>query len=189
MIKKSWKVYDREGHRQRMSFDGSVYWDWSYEEDDVRIFEAINADLTNTNEYTIVRITRDTEELCDDDFFRQLQDGYFENSSVGKTEVISVEDLSNKKVSYKLNKRGKEEVEDYIRELEAKRKEILDAGKDTSEETSLPTSDDIEADITFTGIDDDGEYYNGWPVTDHYDADRPILLKINRDFDPVYVPA
>ena len=82
---------------------------------------------------------------------------------------------------YKLTDHGRKIAEDYIRELEAKRKEILDAGKDTADETQLPTIDDIEADVNWDGLDRENEYYNGWAVTDNHDADYPILLKFGRD--------
>ena len=86
---------------------------------------------------------------------------------------------------FELTDYGRKAVEGYICEMEAKRKEILDAGKDTAEDTNIPTVEDIESDLAFTGIDDNGEYYNGWPVTDNYDADLPILLKIGRDFKAI----
>lgn len=88
-------------------------------------------------------------------------------------------------MKYVLTENGKENVRSYIRELEAKRKEILDAGKDTADETSLPTEEDILSDVELTGIswdDPDGPcYYNGWGVTDNYEADAPICLKLGRD--------
>ena len=83
---------------------------------------------------------------------------------------------------YKLNDHGRKLAELYIADLEAKRKELLDAGKDTADDTFLPTVDEIEADIDFIGVDSNNEYYNGWAVTDHYDADYPLLLKVGRDF-------
>lgn len=70
----------------------------------------------------------------------------------------------------------------YIKGLEAKRKEILDAGLDSASETELPTIDDIKDDIEFTGIDSDGVYCNSWGVTDHYNADYPLALRQNEDF-------
>ena len=85
---------------------------------------------------------------------------------------------------YVLTDHGISNALDYLRECRAKAKEILDAGKDTADETHLPSITDIEADIAFTGYDEDGEYYNGWGVTDHYDSDRPICLKLGRDFAP-----
>ena len=84
----------------------------------------------------------------------------------------------------KLTKNGKKLVKDYISELKAKRKEILDAGIDTAD-FPLPTEKDIVADINLCGINyddpDDPCYYNGWGVTDNYDADYPLLLKLGRD--------
>ena len=80
-----------------------------------------------------------------------------------------------------LNARGKRLAADYIKELESKRKEILDAGKDTANTTTIPSLSDIEEDVNFIGLDENGEYYNGWSVTDHYEADYPLLLKLSRD--------
>ena len=86
---------------------------------------------------------------------------------------------------YVLTKEGKDRVRGYIRELRAKRKEILDAGKDTAEDTHLPREDDILSDIAFTGIDWDDPngpcYVNGWGVTDSYDADYPLRLNLGRE--------
>lgn len=85
-----------------------------------------------------------------------------------------------------MTENGKKIAKAYIRELEAKRKELLDAGKDTAAETSIPTVEDILSDIEYVGIswdDPNGPcYYNGWAVTDNYDADQPLDLKLGRDF-------
>ena len=83
---------------------------------------------------------------------------------------------------YKLTKEGLRKVNTYIKELEAKRKEILDAGKDTAEDTTIPTADDILSEIDYF-IDEDGEYCNCWGVTDHYDADGPLCLRFVEDFE------
>jgi len=83
---------------------------------------------------------------------------------------------------YKLTDRGMQKVKRYLAELKAKRKEILDAGKDTADETNLPTVDDIISDIEWTGVDEDGSYLNGWGVTDNYDSDYALELKLGRDF-------
>jgi len=83
---------------------------------------------------------------------------------------------------YELTKKGIKECEDYIAELNAKRKEILDARKDTADNTELPTIQDIFDDALSFGIDDDGEIYNSWGVTDNYNADNPICLKLGVDF-------
>ena len=84
-----------------------------------------------------------------------------------------------------LTEYGKKVIKDYIAELAAKRKEILDAGKDTAIDTELPSEEDIVASVNSSGLDENGEYYDGWDVTDHYDADLPIMLKIGRDLEIV----
>lgn len=75
----------------------------------------------------------------------------------------------------KLTELGKQEVNTYIREAEAKQKEILDARIDTADDTWLPNEDDILMDIEH--FEEDGEYCNGWGVTDNYNADYPLYLK------------
>lgn len=87
-VTRAWKVYGMEGHRQRESFSPSRKCDWSNKEDGVRIVEVENADKTGTNEYSIVRITRDTSELCEKEFDGQLSDGIFENSRYGCIEEL-----------------------------------------------------------------------------------------------------
>lgn len=84
---KAWKVYGAEGHRQRESFAPSASYNFS-KFDDVRIVVVKNSDVTGTNEYSIVEITRNTEAECDAEFEGQLSDGIFENSKTGKIEVI-----------------------------------------------------------------------------------------------------
>ena len=74
-----------------------------------------------------------------------------------------------------LTKIGERKVKEYIEELKAKRKEILDARLDTANETELPTIEDILSDIY--NFKKDNEYYNNWGVTDNYDGDLPIYLK------------
>ena len=87
MVTKSWKVYGFLGHRQRESFNKSYKWDFS-EDDNVRIIEVENSDKTGTNDYTIVRITRNTDEECEAELNVQISDGIFENSNVGDIEEI-----------------------------------------------------------------------------------------------------
>lgn len=88
-MRKEFKVYGLPGHRQRESFGKSVYYDFS-EDDDTRIIELINSDKTGTNEYSILAITRDTEEEVYAEMEGQIYDGAFENSKVGMvTEVLN----------------------------------------------------------------------------------------------------
>jgi len=68
---------------------------------------------------------------------------------------------------YNLTEQGKAKVQAFIAECQAKRKEILDAGKDTAYKTALPTEEDIIGDVNWQGLDKDGGYINGWGVTDN----------------------
>ena len=87
---------------------------------------------------------------------------------------------------YELTKEGKRKVEEYIRDLETQRNEILNEGLDTADDTYLPTVEDVESDLNFIDIDIDvdgsGEYYNSWGVTDNYDSNYPLSLILGRDF-------
>lgn len=76
---------------------------------------------------------------------------------------------------------GKKITDEYVEEMKAKRKEILDAGKDTADETEIPEREEILSDAVWGGVDSEGEYVNGWGVTDNYDSDYPLLLKLGRD--------
>ncbi len=84
MVTVAWKVYGEPGHRQRESFHDSFRDDCSNAEEGVRIIEVENADKTGTHEYSIIRITRNTYEECEDELIGQLYDGVFENSRVGR---------------------------------------------------------------------------------------------------------
>lgn len=83
---------------------------------------------------------------------------------------------------YKLTHEGIKKCQSFIAECEAKRKEILDARLDSDELTTIPSIEDIESDINGMGIDQDGDYYNSWGVTDNYNSDKPIGLTIDIDF-------
>lgn len=91
MTTRAWKVYGNNGHRQRESFRESKNWDYS-EGSDIRRIEVLNADVTGTNEYSIIRITRNSAEECEAEFYGQLSDGVFENSSVGSYKEITEEE-------------------------------------------------------------------------------------------------
>lgn len=84
---------------------------------------------------------------------------------------------------YKLTEYGKQEVKHFIRECEAKRKEILDAGLDTADDTNIPTEEDILSDLNCgVGLDEDMDYYNSWGVTDNYNSDNCCSLTYGEDF-------
>ena len=88
VVTRTWKIYGIPGHRQRISFFPSEKYDWSNERDGVRIVEVENCDKTGTNEYSILRITRDTAELCEREMNGQVSDGIFENSRSGLAEEV-----------------------------------------------------------------------------------------------------
>lgn len=91
MVTKAWKVYGRDGHRQRESFFDSARYDFS-DGEDIRIIELINADMTGTNDYSIICITRNTAQECYDELEGQLSDGAFENSAYGEVVEIQKEE-------------------------------------------------------------------------------------------------
>ena len=84
--------------------------------------------------------------------------------------------------AYKFTEKGKKKVARFIRDCEAFRKEILDAGKDTADDTNIPDEESILSDIPDM-IDEEGFYGNGWGVTDNYDL--PIFLYEGEDFEAV----
>lgn len=87
-VTRTWKVPGVEGHRQRESFSPSYKYDFSDEKVGTRIIEVENSDKTGTNDYSIIRITRNTAEECENELWGQLSDGVFENSTTGFVEEI-----------------------------------------------------------------------------------------------------
>lgn len=85
-VTRTWKIYGMDGHRQRESFNASQKYDFSDQKIGARVIEVINADITGTHEYSIIRITRNTPEECFDELNGQLSDGIFENSRIGLIE-------------------------------------------------------------------------------------------------------
>lgn len=84
-------------------------------------------------------------------------------------------------MGYVFTLNGYRAVEHFIAECAAKRKEILDAGIDTANETVLPTSSDILDDVNIgVGLDEENEYFNSWGITDHYSS-YPLLLVVGKD--------
>ena len=82
-----------------------------------------------------------------------------------------------------LTPQGKEHVQIYIEGLKAKRKEILNAKKDTAYNTNLPNENNILSDMSLVIEEsDDGNYLNNWEVTDNYDGDYPLFLESEKDF-------
>ena len=69
----------------------------------------------------------------------------------------------------------------FIAECAAKRKEVLEAGIDTADETELPTTQDILDYVNESvGLDEDNEYYNSLGVKDHYNS-CPLSLTVGKE--------
>lgn len=74
-------------------------------------------------------------------------------------------------MKYTYTPKGRWKACHFIRECEVKRKEILDSGIDTADETELPTAQDILDDVnTGVGLDEGNEYFDSWGITDHYSS-------------------
>lgn len=83
----AWKVYGAPGHRQKESFSPSYIYDFSDENDPIRIIEVENCDLTGTHDYSLIRIIRKTQDECIEELEGQLTDGIFENCNHGEVEL------------------------------------------------------------------------------------------------------
>lgn len=83
---------------------------------------------------------------------------------------------------YELTDSGKAKCELYLHEMKAKRKEILDAGLDTADDVTLPTVEEMFEDLIDNSIDEDGDIYDCFGVTDNYDADSMLILRLFEDF-------
>ena len=88
MKTRTWIVYGADGHRQAASFGESVRWVWT-KGNNIRIFECLNYDITGSHDFSIVHITRNTAEECEEEFWGQISDGYFENDRVGRIVEIT----------------------------------------------------------------------------------------------------
>lgn len=82
-VTRAWRVYGRDGHRIKESFNKSYMYDFS-RDGDVRIIEVLNSDKTGTNDYCVVRITRNAATECGAELDGQISDGIFENCKIGK---------------------------------------------------------------------------------------------------------
>lgn len=87
-VTRTWKVYGWNGHRQSESFGKSYRWDFSNAVDGTRIIEVDREDKTKTNDYVIVRITRNDFGECKRELYGQITDGIFENHKVGRVEEV-----------------------------------------------------------------------------------------------------
>lgn len=86
-------------------------------------------------------------------------------------------------MGYKLTGKGIEKAEKYIKELKAKRKEILGIGLSTANKTNIPSIEDIEEDIDKMNLGEDEDYIKVWNVTDTCIADYALRLSPDDDFE------
>ena len=136
----TWKVYGREGHRQKESFYESYDYNFSVN-GNTRKISVKNADITGTNDYSIVTITCNTKTLCEDELDGQITDGIFENSQVGKVELVSEREVEV------------EEVEEAEIEAEEHKEEVNKMKEDFIDVISM--LDDVVQEC-FTFISDEG---------------------------------
>lgn len=110
--------------------------------------------------------------------------GELMNGDEAVKEELPLEEKENdKEYVFSATKEGLEKISSYISEMEAKRKEILDAGLDTVEEVgALPTAGDIINDIQFAYEEETKDYCHHWDVTDNHITKEPLLLELNKDF-------
>lgn len=90
-VVRSFRIWGADGHRQRESFCESFTQDmsaWTIGRPGVRWMEVCNADLTGTNDYTIVTLVRPSAAEIDQEMRGQLSDGLFENSRYGLVEEL-----------------------------------------------------------------------------------------------------
>lgn len=88
MIRVTFRVFGKEGHRQRASFGKS----FEFNTFDARAhIECRCEDRTFTNRYVDVIITADSLRRCANELKAQLSDGIFESCNEGKIIVKNIE--------------------------------------------------------------------------------------------------
>lgn len=91
MVRVTFRVFGKDGHRQRASFGKSFEFDTFG--GDAHI-ECICEDRTLTNRFVEVIITADSFKRCVNELNAQLSDGIFEQCAVGKILLRDVEKKS-----------------------------------------------------------------------------------------------
>lgn len=117
--------------------------------------------------------------------FKEVEVALMLKLDLSSTGIVGWYNGENSSPNPILTEDGLQHVNAYIRELWAKRIEILDAKKDTADDTEIATVADILSDIdeeTTEEVDGVLEYINGWPVTDNYEADYALRLEYGKDF-------
>lgn len=88
MVTKFYKIYGKDGHRQKMSFGESMIYDFS-KNGDKRVVEILNSDVLGHNEFSLLGITCNTLDEVESELQAQLYDGLFECCSFGKIEELN----------------------------------------------------------------------------------------------------
>ena len=88
MVRVTFRVFGKDGHRQRASFGESF--EFNTFGGDAHI-ECICEDRTLTNKFVDVIIAADSFKRCADELNAQLSDGFFENCAVGKILIRGIE--------------------------------------------------------------------------------------------------
>ncbi len=89
MVTKAWKVYTSSLSKKGRS----QYWDWTWPQDGTRIFEVYCADLTGHTTYLLIRVNRDTEAACVEEFHEQLYYGFLEDYRIVRYQDIEPEKI------------------------------------------------------------------------------------------------
>lgn len=128
-------------HRNRESFFESREYDFTKLDDTegyhpdhlgVRNIKILNSDITGTNDYSIVIITRDNEALCDREMEGQWSDGIFENCNVSLYEPLSPE-----KTEYYI-KRFKEHFDDTLSNEKSKGLNPIEKAMEIARDKTAP---------------------------------------------------
>ena len=106
MVRVTFRVFGKEGHRQRASFGKSFEFSTS---DGSTHIECLCKDRTYTNRFAEIVITADSFRRCAIELNAQLSDGIFESCKVGK---IMVKDIEKEYAGH--FKSIKSEIEDVI---------------------------------------------------------------------------
>lgn len=88
MIRTTFRVFGKDGHRQRASFGESFEFDTFGGDTHI---ECVCEDRTLTNRFVEVIITADSFKRCVNELNAQLSDGIFESCAVGKILTCDIE--------------------------------------------------------------------------------------------------
>lgn len=77
MVTKVWLVYAKKEPKNE-----SYKFDFSNDDNGVRIIEVLNSDRTGCDEFSILKITRNSEEECIQELYGQESDGIWENDEL-----------------------------------------------------------------------------------------------------------